>query len=270
MRAIDICSRAFDQTNSVTPTVLQTGPTSDLCVCNIEYSVASHQSHQQRGSLIDRGANGGIIGNDAHVYLKHQRQVDVTGIDNHELSSLIIVDASARVMTQRGPAIVIMHQYAYHGLNRTIHSSVQIEHYRNTVDDRPLRLGGTQCLRTHDGYVMAFDFSNGLPFLPMEPHTREEWNTLPHIILTSGDVWDPSVVDETLTDKDDWYNTVKDLDDGRIQTPFDEFGNYRHRHQAAPSIPLPDLDDPDHETASLCEITDFRTCFHMLSNLNTV
>jgi hypothetical protein len=34
--------------------------------------------------LVDRGANGGI-GNDARVHHVHLREVDVTGIDNHEL-----------------------------------------------------------------------------------------------------------------------------------------------------------------------------------------
>ena len=55
------------------------------------------------GSLIDRGANGGIIGNDAHVIHVHERVVNVTGIDNHELNSLKIVDASAKIITQKGP-----------------------------------------------------------------------------------------------------------------------------------------------------------------------
>jgi hypothetical protein len=71
---------------------------------------------------VDRGANGGIIGNDARVHHVHLREVDVTGIDNHELNSLKLVDAGAKIMTNKGPAIGIFRQYAYHGVNRTIHS----------------------------------------------------------------------------------------------------------------------------------------------------
>jgi len=78
---------------------------------------------------MDRGANGGILGCDANVILIHAREVDVTGIDNHELNALKLVDASAKVITQLGPAIVILRQYAYHGLDRSIHSAGQIEHY---------------------------------------------------------------------------------------------------------------------------------------------
>jgi hypothetical protein len=50
---------------------------------------------------VDRGANGGIIGNDARVHHVHLREVDVTGIDNHELNSLKLVDAGAKIMTNK-------------------------------------------------------------------------------------------------------------------------------------------------------------------------
>ena len=75
------------------------------------------------GSLVDRGANGGILGNDAKVIRRHSRGVDVRGIDNHEMSDLKIVDGASKVESDKGPIIIIMNQYAYHGINRTIHSS---------------------------------------------------------------------------------------------------------------------------------------------------
>ena len=176
-----------------------------------------------RGALVDRGANGGILGDDARVILKHQRQVDVTGIDNHELNALDVVDGSAIVMSHKGPVIVILRQYAYHGRNRSIHSSGQIEAHKNMVEDRSMKAGGRQVIRTHDGYVLPLDIINGLPYLKMKPNTDNEWNTLPHTILTGSAEWDPTVLDLTLTAHDDWYNMVKRLDDGLIQTPFDEF-----------------------------------------------
>jgi hypothetical protein len=71
--------------------------------------------------LVDRGANGGIIGNDARVHHVHLREVDVTGIDNHELNSLKLVDGSQDHDQQRPRWIGIFRQYAYHGVNRTIH-----------------------------------------------------------------------------------------------------------------------------------------------------
>ena len=41
----------------------------------------------ERGTLADRGANGGALGNDAKVIFRRNESVDVTGIDNHELST---------------------------------------------------------------------------------------------------------------------------------------------------------------------------------------
>jgi len=87
---------------------------------------------------VDRGANGGIIGNDAHILYTHPGQeVDNAGIDNHQIDSLKVVDASAKIFTQRGEAIGIFRQRAYHGKGRTIHSSGQIEWYKgNILHDR--------------------------------------------------------------------------------------------------------------------------------------
>ena len=71
---------------------------------HVTYKVSQHQSRSERGSLVDRGANGGIIGNDAriiHTYV--HAKVDVTGIDNHELSSLKVVDAISTTESQKVP-----------------------------------------------------------------------------------------------------------------------------------------------------------------------
>ena len=58
-------------------------------ICHISITAFEHGIEQKRrGALVDRGANGTIIGKDARVLCKLQREVDVTGIDNHELNSL--------------------------------------------------------------------------------------------------------------------------------------------------------------------------------------
>jgi len=232
---------------------VQIGPSTDTLDIHTHvtqrYSVSSHVvKRSQRGSLVDRGANGGVLGNDAHVFLQHQRQVDVTGIDNHELNALKIVDASATVTTQHGPVIVIMKQYAYHGLGRTIHSAGQLEHYKNMVYDRSMHVGDKQCIRTLDGYIIPLDIINGLPYMKMRPNTSNEWEQLPHVILTSGDEWNPTLIDNILTDKDDWYNTLESWDQGLIKSPFDQFGNYKQREvpqeiQQPLVIEPPEVDD---------------------------
>ena len=125
----------------------------------------------QRGSLMDRGANGGILGSDARVTFKHTHEVDVTGIDNHELNALKLVDASALVETQRGPVIVLLRQYAYHGRDRTIHSCGQIEYNKNKVHDRSMKVGGFQHIHTLEGYIIPLDVINGLVYMKMTPNT---------------------------------------------------------------------------------------------------
>ena len=196
----------------------------------IRVNIQTARSRSKRGALVDRGANGGILGDDAIVTLQHTREVDVTGIDNHELNGLKMVDASAKIETQLGPAILIMRQYAYYGRGRSIHSAGQIEHYKNDVNDKSLRVdGGKQRIKTNEGYIIPLDIINGLPYIKMVPNTKDEFESLPHILLTSGDEWDPKVLDLTLTGTEDWYNTIKELDDGLISTPFDQHGNYKRR-----------------------------------------
>ena len=218
-RANNISFGVSGQTDKVMPSeVIDPAPPGQCSMYRV-----SVMQRSQRGALVDRGANGGILGNDARVIWTHGREVDVTGIDNHELNALKLVDAVAKVTTQLGEAIIIMRQYAYHGLQRTIHSSAQIEHYKNVVHDRSMRVGGTQHIRTVCGYILPLDIINALPYLPQKPPTDDELIKLPHIILTCRAPWDPKCVDFLLTTRDDWYNTLKDYDEGLIKTPFDQY-----------------------------------------------
>ena len=93
------------------PTVQHNGPLPLHAEVRDVYHVSEHETRRgraKRGPLIDRGANGGILGNDARVFRKSlpPREVDVTGIDNHEMNSLAIVDPSAKVITQRGLSLI--------------------------------------------------------------------------------------------------------------------------------------------------------------------
>ena len=214
---------------------------------------------------MDRGANGGILGCDANVILIHTREVDVTGIDNHELNALKLVDASAKVITQLGPAIVILRQYAYHGRDRSIHSAGQIEHYKNTVNDRSMKVGGSQHVRTNEGYILPLDIINGLPYLKMTPNTDQEFEELPHLVLAGGNQWDPRVLDHNLTDRADWFTTLKDFDEGLMTTPFDAYGNYKSRTPDEEIVVAPPILDNDDD---MIGPADFRAAFHDASNLD--
>jgi hypothetical protein len=60
-------------------------------------------------------------------------------------------------------------------------------------------------------------------------YTDEEWETLPHVIWTSDEEWDPTVLDHEITDDDAWYDAISDLQGSLMNSPFDEYGRYRKR-----------------------------------------
>lgn len=207
--------------------------------------------------------------------------MDVTGIDNHELSQLKMVDGTALIQTNRGPIIGIFRQYAYLGQHRSIHSSGQMEYYKTKVDDRSMRVHGKQCIRTNEGYVIPLDFINGLPYMQMRPNTTKEYDELPHIFFTGAE-WNPKVLDNILSEQDDWYNIVKELDDGIMITPFDEYGQYKKRSLVNHTVDTTDqlVKEPSSESDKMLsddesdsdsehgEHINLHECYHIMSNLN--
>ena len=123
-----------------------------------------------------------------------------------------------------------MHQYAYTGKGKSIHSSAQLEWFKQNVHDKSVKVGGQQCITTNDGYVIPLNIKSGLPYMPMRPYTDSEWDTLPHVILTADSDWDPTVLDNDLADDDEWFDAVSDMPEDPVNTPFDQFGDYRHTH----------------------------------------
>jgi hypothetical protein len=173
---------------------------------HIQYWASSHPQ-VRTGALIDRGANGGIAGDDVWVIYCTGRQVDVQGIDNHQIVDIPIVTAGAVVKSQGGE-VIVMHQYAYTGKGKTIHSSGQLEWYKQEVNDKSIKVGGKQRIKTLDGYVIPLGVKSGLPYVKMWPYTDKEWDSLPHVILTGDGDWNPSVLDHSLTDNEQWYDAV--------------------------------------------------------------
>ena len=52
-------------------------------------------SQAKHGSLVDRGANGGLAGSDVRILSRSSRECTVTGIDSHELQGLDVVQCAA-------------------------------------------------------------------------------------------------------------------------------------------------------------------------------
>ena len=195
---------------------------------HITYRVSAHSHSSTSHSLVDRGANGGVAGSDVRIISNSLRSVDIQGIDNHQLNNISIGTVGGVVNTHKGPAIIIMHQYALFGKGTTIHSPGQLEWYKNDVNDKSIHVGGLQRITTLDGYMIPLSIKNGLPRMQLRPYTDEEWDELPHIFLTSELDWDPSVLDHEH-ENEQWFDTVTEVEYDPTVNLFDEFGNYRRR-----------------------------------------
>ena len=64
----------------------------------------------------------------------------------------------------------------------------------------------------------------------MRPYSDQEWDSLPHVILTADTDWDPSILDSEQEDNEEWFNAMEDLPRLTPDPLFDEYGDYRLTH----------------------------------------
>ena len=194
------------------------------------YHVAQ-ASQAKHGSLVDRGANGGLAGSDVRILSRSSRKCTVTGIDSHELQGLDVVQCAALVETNDGIDNLIMNEYACYGKGHTIHSSGQIEWFKNSVDDRSVQVGGKQRICTIDGYAMPLTCRGGLMYLSiLGKPTDKDLERYPAVHLTGPHEWDPSVLDYTHPSGDGEPPWSNDPDERFAFDPnFDGFGDYTQR-----------------------------------------
>jgi hypothetical protein len=192
-----------------------------------EYMDSSVQaSCRKKNSLIDQGANGGITGIDTRVIECHSHQtVDIRGVDNHEITTSIpIVTAGAVARSQPGDIILLMRQYAYHPQQgRLIHSPCQLESLANDGNGKLIHIPG----ETVDCYVFPLSIRDGLPYHGMRPYTDVEYESPPHMILTTDVDWNQRLSDFDIDDDDDWYDASSDI--MNHSELVDAFGDYKGR-----------------------------------------
>ena len=175
-----------------------------------------------------------------------------------------MVQCSALVQTNHGIVNLIMNEYACYGKGHTIHSSGQIEWFKNSVDDRSVQVGGKQRICTTDGYAMPLTCTGGLMYLSLlgKP-TDQDLERYPAVHLTEPHECDPSVLDYTHPSGDGEPPWSNDSDERYAFDPnFDEFGDYTQRAIQTLSI----LDDSS-STLTPCSTYianqhDFRTYQH--------
>ena len=167
--------------------------------------IQSHQRyvfaevHQTNHQLIDRGANGGLAGADMRVIHTTPRKINIVGIGDHELTGLNVVTAATLLDTQKGPIIGVFHEYAHLGKGKSIHAAGQLEWFNCKVDDRSQHVGGAQSIQTSEGYVIPLFIEYGLVYMQsMRIPTDHDLQYYPHVLFTSSDIWDTSVLDHRL------------------------------------------------------------------------
>jgi len=106
----------------------------------------------------------------------------------------------------------------------------------------------------------------------------EEFDKLPHVVLTQGGEWDPTVLDHILTDDKNWVNKVKKEGDPVCESPFDLRGEYKHREpptirNTIESPAGPPNEDPDDIEVNFHTIDATREIYkahHQAANLNKI
>ena len=158
------------------------------------------------------------------------RKCTVTGIDNHEIPGLDLVQCCTSC-TNHGIVNLIMNEHAYYGRGHSIHSSGQTEWYTNPVDDKSVQVGGQQRIITIDGYSMLLVCNGGLMYLELLGiPTDKDFLTYPSVHLTSPHEWNPSVLDFEHPEDNvepDWANDPNEK--FQFDPNFDEFGDYVNR-----------------------------------------
>mmetsp|Transcript_32373 Transcript_32373/g.48871 ORF Transcript_32373/g.48871 Transcript_32373/m.48871 type:complete len:1072 (-) Transcript_32373:136-3351(-) len=177
--------------------------------------------------MIDRGANGGVAGDPKFlrtISVNDGEEIDIIGINNHTINRVQIgtVGGVARIAGPDGPmeVIVVFHNYALLNSGKSIHSALQLEAFRNIVDDTAIQYGGTQTITTTQGHVFPLDIRNGLVHLPTRAFTDDEFRDLPRITMTSADRWNPNIANSSISDDPSWYASQAQPDDSNTDGEY--------------------------------------------------
>ena len=214
-----------------------------------------HANHTNQ-QLVDRGANGGLAGSDMRVIHKTHCKINIQGIDNHEVTGLDVVTAATLLNTSQGKVIGIFNEYAYLGKGSSIHSSGQLEWFKTNVDEKSVKVGGTQLITTLDGYSVPLLIRDGLAYATsLGKPTDQDMDTYPHVVFTSPDEWDPSVLDHDPPHLDGL--DPSQVPDQHFGDPmFDAYGDFNEHIIANLNILL---DAPPEDCGSYTEISSVFT-----------
>ena len=140
-----------------------------------------------------------------------------------------MVTAATLLNTSLGKVIGIFNEYAYLGKGSSIHSSGQLEWPKTLVDEKSIKVGGTQLITTLDGYSVPLLIRDGLAYATsLGRPTDQDMDTYPHVFFTSPDEWDPSVLDHDPPHLDGL--DPSQVSDQPFGDPmFDAYGDFNER-----------------------------------------
>ena len=206
--------------------VLSAKRSRQIQVC--KHYIFQHADHTNN-QLVDRGANGDLAGSDMRVIYKTHRKINISGIDNHEVNGLDVVTAATLLNTSLGKVIGIFNEYAHLGKGSSIHSSGQLEWFKTHVDEKSIKVGGTQLITTLDGYSVPLLIKDGLAYATsLGRPTDHDMDSYPHVFFTSPDEWDPSVLDHDPPPLDG-LDPSQVLDRPFGDPMFDAYGDFNER-----------------------------------------
>ena len=131
--------------------------------------------------------------------------------------------------TSLGKVIGIFNEYAHLGKGSSIHSSGQLEWFKTHVDEKSIKVGGTQLITTLEGYSVPLLIKDGLAYATsLGRPTDQDMDTYPHVFFTSPDEWDPSVLDHDPPPLDG-LDPSQVLDQPFGDPMFDAYGDFNER-----------------------------------------
>ena len=110
-------------------------------------------------------------------------------------------------------------------MGKTRHSTVQVEHCKNKVNNKSMNLtGGKQCIETNDGCISLLNVNAWI--LGCSQHRMEQ---ITPCVMTSDKEWDSLIVYHSIADVEKWYDAFQDMVRGDTNSPFDLHGECRPR-----------------------------------------
>ena len=233
--------------------VLSVKRSSQIQVC--QHYLFQHANHTNQ-QLVDHGANEGLAGPDMHGIHRTYCKIKIQDIDNHEVADLDVVTTATLLNTSQENVIGIFNEYAYLWKGSSIHSSGQLEWFKTLVDEKSIKVGGTQLITTLDGYSVPLLIRDGLAYATsLGRPTDQDMDTYPHVFFTSPDEWDPSVLDHDPPHLDGL--DPSQVSDQHFGDPmFDAYGDFNERIIANLNILL---DAPPGDCGSYTAISSVST-----------